>query len=400
MKRVFPFFLLPGLLLWLVGCSMPFSVTQDLTVEGSVPMGALEGEQYTLAIPEKTASPIVSPQTVCLWAREQLDADAQAAYDRLSAAIACYEKSEIEVTIDADEIKLVLTALRIDHPEYFWFNGEASYLSSSLPILGGTTTCTLHYTIGAEEAQQRMVQVNQYVSECLSSAELEYAETDYEKILGVYRYIINHTDYALSATDQSMISVMTDRRGTCAGYARTFQYLMHQLNIPCTLALGLGDKGESHGWNIVQCDGQWYHVDVTWGDPVGEDGLPGASLSYTYCMVTDDEILRDHTLLEDIPMPVCSNIQWNYFRQSGRYLTDWDSAAYEALLLQAAEAGESQFAVRFAQQKAYDAALTALIDQGEILTMMDNLDILPSEYGVTYSQNDQFLEFSVQLPSG
>lgn len=199
MKRVFLFLLLPGLLLGLVGCSLPFSVTQDLTAEGSAPMGALEGENYTLPIPAKTASPMVSPQKLCLWAREQLDADAQATYDRLSAAIACHETSEIEVNIDTEKIKLVLTALRIDHPEYFWFNGEASYVSSSLPILGDTTTCTLHYTIGAEEAQQRMVQVNQYVSECLSSAELEHAETDYEKILGVYRYIINHTDYVLSA---------------------------------------------------------------------------------------------------------------------------------------------------------------------------------------------------------
>ncbi len=396
MKRLLQFLLLPGLLLFLAGCSLPFSVSQQVTAGGSEPMGGLSGEQYTI---QAAPSPMLSPQRVCLWARSQLTPVAQAPYDRLSAAIACRQEAEVLVESDVDQVQLVLTALRMDHPEYFWFNGEASYVTSSVPLLGETTSCVLTYTMDEAEIQQRLKQVEQYVSECLSSPELTGAETDYEKILGVYRYIIGHTDYVLSSTDQSMIGVMTNRQGTCAGYARTFEYLMHYLNIPCTLALGQGDQGESHGWNIVQCGGQWYHIDVTWGDPVGEDGLPGASLSYTYCMVTDQEIFRDHTLTGDIPMPVCQDTKWNYFRQTGRYLTAWDPEAYSALLALAAAQGESTFSVRFDRQADYQSALDFLIGQGKILDIIKGQGLSIPDSGVTYSQNELFLEFSLQLPS-
>lgn len=31
-----------------------------------------------------------------------------------------------------------------------------------------------------------------------------------------------------------------------------------------------GEAGnEQHIWNTVMLDGQWYHVDVTWDDPIG-----------------------------------------------------------------------------------------------------------------------------------
>ena len=29
-----------------------------------------------------------------------------------------------------------------------------------------------------------------------------------------------------------------------------------------------GWAGEAHAWNIVKVDGQWYHLDTTWNDPV------------------------------------------------------------------------------------------------------------------------------------
>lgn len=400
MRRVIAFLICSALLLGLMGCDLHVPVIErEVIAQEETPQGGLSQEGHTLQEAEATPAPLIVPQKVCLWARQQLSVQAQNTYDRLNAAIACRQEGEVAVESDADEVQLVLTALRIDHPEYFWFNGEATYVTSSVPLLGQSVSCVLNYTMDEEEIRQRMGQVEQYVSECLSSPELQDAASDYEKILGVYRYIIGHTDYVLSAADQSMIGVMTDRQGTCAGYARTFEYLMHCLNIPCTLALGQGNKGESHGWNIVQCGGKWYHIDVTWGDPVDENGLPGASLSYTYCMVTDGEILRDHTLSEEIPMPSCQDTEFNYFRQSGRYLTFWDAAVYEELLAQAADQGERMFSVQFQKPEDYELALSSLIDQGQILSMLTNQGLPVPEDGVIYSQNEQFLEFTVQIPS-
>ena len=50
--------------------------------------------------------------------------------------------------------------------------------------------------------------------------------------------------------------------------------------------------GDSHIWNMVCLDGQWYHVDTTWDDPVGGDG----TIRHNYFNITDDDILLDHTI--------------------------------------------------------------------------------------------------------
>ncbi len=62
--------------------------------------------------------------------------------------------------------------------------------------------------------------------------------------------------------------------GVCEGYARTLQYLLNELDVPCVLIHGIQSSGgqpEAHMWNAVQIGGVWYEVDPTWDDPVGLD---------------------------------------------------------------------------------------------------------------------------------
>ncbi len=365
----------------LTGCGTPVE-----SAEASAAVTEFQIPLYTDATP------------AVLWGRQQLSAHAQAAYDDMSVAIACHQEGPLVVDADNDEIPLILTALRIDHPEYFWFDGEASFVTTTLAGHKIRTECTFSYTMPLEDIQAAHQQVQQYATACLSSPEVAGAQDDYQRILGVYRYIIGHTDYVLSETDQSIVSVMGRNQATCAGYARSFQYLMSQLGIPCTLALGQGTSGESHGWNMVQCDGDWYQMDVTWGDPVGPDDLPGDGIQYTYFLVTDQEIYRDHTLDCDLPMPVCTATRDNYFIRSGLQYDSWDLDAFDRALGRCAQAGEEWFSVRFSNRETYDSAVNTLFRDGAIWEVLQRWDAtLDSQTRVTYTQNDLFYEISVQL---
>ncbi len=378
----------------LAGCSLSNRILHHSDSSFTVQ----SADQQTTSTLEFQAPLFTDAAPVLLWGRQQLTPHAQNTYDRMSESIACRRETPLAVDADTGEIQRILTALRIDHPEYFWFDGEASFVSTTLAGVNIRTECTFTYTMELSEIQAAHQQVQQYTEACLSSEELSEAQTDYEKILGVYRYIINHTDYILSEADQSIVSVISRQQGTCAGYARTFQYLMNQLGIPCTLALGEGASGESHGWNMVQCDGHWYQIDVTWGDPVGADDMPGDSIQYTYCLLTDQEIYRDHTLVCDLPMPECTDTTYNYFVQSGRQFDIWDPASYESAMLQATEQGETWFSVRFSNLDAYHSAVSALFEQGLIWDIMTQSGAASStQTRVTYTQNDLFYEISVQL---
>lgn len=75
--------------------------------------------------------------------------------------------------------------------------------------------------------------------------------------------------------NQTLYSGLVNGQTVCAGYARTFQYLMNRLDIPVIYVTGTTDTGEAHGWNIVKCGDNYYNVDVTWGDPVFAEGESG-----------------------------------------------------------------------------------------------------------------------------
>ncbi len=386
MKKII---LLCLLMATLTGCSLPQSIP-----------AANDLMEAVRPSPVPSGPPLVeTEQDRVRWGRSQLSPQVQEAYDSLYAAAAGHQETEVELSVTPEQVSQALTAIGMDCPELFWFDGEASYMTMTIPMVGERITCTLTYTMTRQEALDAQQEVDAYTAAVLSSPEVASAQSDYEKILGVYRYIIGHTDYVLSEPDQSFLSVMTRGQGTCAGYARCFQYLMHRMNIPCTMALGYGEGGESHGWNVVQCGGGWYHVDVTWGDPVDAAGNPGDALEYTYCMLTDDAIFRTHSLEPGVVLPECSDTTYHYYRQAGLWMESWNISVYESLLNQARARGDQWFTVQFAREEEYRLANEALITSAGIMDVFRNCGITVPPEGVTYSYNDDFYEFSVKIPA-
>ena len=70
-------------------------------------------------------------------------------------------------------------------------------------------------------------------------------DTDYQKILYVYEYIVNTVDYDLEAADnQNIYSVFVNRRSVCAGYSKATQYLLERLGVFCTYVTGTTLDGQ------------------------------------------------------------------------------------------------------------------------------------------------------------
>lgn len=99
---------------------------------------------------------------------------------------------------------------------------------------------------------------------------------DLDKELAIHDYIIDNGKYdpeAISnAPDASPdldndnpYGMLVNGVGICSGYTSTFQLLMDMLNIKCITVDGFSGS-EPHAWNMVQLEGLWYCVDVTWDD--------------------------------------------------------------------------------------------------------------------------------------
>ncbi len=70
-------------------------------------------------------------------------------------------------------------------------------------------------------------------------------------------------DYENSTDNGNAYGAIINGKAVCAGYARAYQYLLEKTNIPCSL---IGSDTLNHAWNLININGQNYHVDVTWDD--------------------------------------------------------------------------------------------------------------------------------------
>lgn len=115
--------------------------------------------------------------------------------------------------------------------------------------------------------------------------------TDFEMEKAVYDWQVKYVNFAEESLapipdndegeDLSYLpyGVLKYREAICVGNATTFKLFMDCLKIPCMI-IHSTEEGE-HAWNLVQIDGDWYHVDITF------DSVAGTEPMYTYFNVTD-----------------------------------------------------------------------------------------------------------------
>ena len=83
--------------------------------------------------------------------------------------------------------------------------------------------------------------------------------------LYLHDYLCKAFAYDTTYSVYDAYTFFTGGTGVCQSYTLAYTALLSRFGIPVTYATGKdGDVG--HIWNIVELDGEYYHVDVTWGD--------------------------------------------------------------------------------------------------------------------------------------
>ena len=102
--------------------------------------------------------------------------------------------------------------------------------------------------------------------------------------LSVHDWMIANCVYDETLEANTGYDLLVDGTTVCAGYAGLYMDVLNRLGIPC---IQVTSQDMNHAWNLVQIDGCWYHVDVTWDDPTSD------TLGYArhiYFLVSDREI--------------------------------------------------------------------------------------------------------------
>jgi hypothetical protein len=126
--------------------------------------------------------------------------------------------------------------------------------------------------------------------------------TDRQKIKAVhdymvttYKYDVNFESGLYGNETYTFYGLLKNKTGVCQAYAELFYLFMCYEGIECYFVSGWADDGTgvygSHLWNVVYVDDGYYHIDVTFDDPVPD----GGEISYKYFLKTSEEITKDHT---------------------------------------------------------------------------------------------------------
>ena len=133
--------------------------------------------------------------------------------------------------------------------------------------------------------------------------------SDFEKVKFVNDYIVQNTIYSEDsvASSHSAYAVAYEGKGVCQGYALFAQKLMQALGMASMYVVGEVYTG-GHAWNLVKVDGQWYHLDTTWNDPVPDRGN---GVRYDYFLLSDRDMRVDHSW-EAIAYPKAQSTMYSY----------------------------------------------------------------------------------------
>ena len=268
---------------------------------------------------------------------QQLSEEEQTVYQELLQGLLDHVEQIYVHSQKPERVNELLVYVLNDYPEIFWSDGTAS--STAYSGLQNYTSVMPGYLYTKEECEKKKTQIDMEVSECLSG--ISENASDYEKILYDYEYIVNQVDYDDAAEDnQNICSVFIGKKSVCAGYSKAMQYLMEKQGLFCTYVTGEVTESFSdsdghkipHAWNLVKCDGDYYYVDVTWGDPIFQESEEEAenvmddeirdNISYDYMLCDDDELFRTHTPDLEVELPDCTKMDLNYYVVNGMYYTD------------------------------------------------------------------------------
>lgn len=305
-----------------------------------------------------------------------LSDEEQVVYEEIYAAVTGFADSCMLGTTDSELVHRVYNHVIADHPEIFWLEGYTLNTTRR-----GDKVISLEFsmkqTMEKEEVAHWQDVIRNYLEEFSKAAQdagIDSSSDDFDIIKFTFDYIVTHTEYQESVeNNQNICSVFGSGYSVCQGYSVAMQYLLLYQGIPSVTVSGVTrDTRTNHAWNLVRSDGEWYWLDVTWGDPsfYEDTKILNDMVNYAYFCVTDEEISRTHIVNDELELPECTSDKDNYFIHENRYFNSWDPEQFGQVIAECMKSGKGYASVRFRDEELYQQVRDMLIDKQKIFDYM------------------------------
>ena len=216
---------------------------------------------------------------------EELESERLMSYaENVASAAAAFAQSyrfdESDNITDAD-ISAIMSMVFNENPELFCLSHSYTFTYIRDQITGEALVrdVIFDYSMTKEEYGVALTEVNAWVDNVTSLGDPAFS--DYEWALFFHDYLCANYEYDGTLSSRSVYSFIKTGRGVCQAYAYAYMMLLERVGVEASWA---SSAEMNHLWNLVKIDGEWYHVDVTWDDPVGI--VPGVA-RHGYFLLSD-----------------------------------------------------------------------------------------------------------------
>ena len=192
-------------------------------------------------------------------------------------------------------------------------------------------TVKYHYKVKVYKKNQ-----NERIKQIRKSEKLPGGKSRINRIKAVHDWMVRNISYDYNSYRKGRVpGVAHTSKGAlirklcvCDGYAYGFLKVMKSMNIPCKVVHGTAD-GVSHAWNMVKIGKKWYHIDVTWDDPIIENSNANTVPNYTYFLKSTAYMKAHDHHFQEKKYPKCTSKKYDkkgltgYFNLLSTYIYKW-----------------------------------------------------------------------------
>ncbi|NFN81098.1 sugar-binding protein [Clostridium botulinum] len=130
-----------------------------------------------------------------------------------------------------------------------------------------------------------------YLDECSTDLEIEYAIHDYITQNCTYDKD-NYDKKTVPNISHTSYGALINQIAVCDGYSKATMLLLNEYDIEAGIV-----TNDSHAWNYVNIDGNYYQTDLTWDDPTPETN----KITYKNFNCSDNVMRKIHPWTSTIP---------------------------------------------------------------------------------------------------
>jgi len=161
----------------------------------------------------------------------------------------------------------------------------------------GEVTINIKHFYNQNDIEKINAEVDRIIDEVI-----EEDDDEYEKLKKIHDYIVNNTKYDIDANETGKskydstraTGTLLEHYATCNGYTDAMAIILSKLGYKnfkvATTPEEISYESTGHIWNSVYFDNAWVHIDLTWDDPVSDNGKD--YIYHKYFLVNNEEMAQ------------------------------------------------------------------------------------------------------------